>query len=170
MLTWVFGSPRSPSSNMSSSNESSLLSTTVSILDGLNYLVWKNRMRAWLRSKGLWQITAGNEWKFPEADANASIAVWVVMCKAWLQAVKPWLLSPRSLSWAGPCWQLGRAQGLACTQQSLSQALKLWLCTNNIDSMWCNTLTDISVCKKIYHHDCTVFQPHNCHRTAIHCK
>jgi len=32
-------------------------------------------MRAWLQSNGLWQITAGNEWKFPEADASATIAV-----------------------------------------------------------------------------------------------
>jgi len=45
----------------------------MSILDGSNYLVWKNQMKAWLQSKGLWQITSGNEWKFPEADASASV-------------------------------------------------------------------------------------------------
>ena len=31
-------------------------------------------MRAWLRSKGLWQITNGNEKKFPELDPSASSA------------------------------------------------------------------------------------------------
>jgi len=65
-----FGSPRSPFINMSSSHESSLLSTSVSILDGLNYLVWKNQMKAWLQSKGLWQIMSGNKRKFPEAAEN----------------------------------------------------------------------------------------------------
>jgi len=59
---------------MSTSHESSLLSTAVSVLDGSNYLVWKNQMRAWLRSKGLWQITNGNEKKFPELDPSASSA------------------------------------------------------------------------------------------------
>jgi len=62
MLTCIFGSPRSPSTNMSSSNESSLLSTSMSILDGLNYLVWKNQMKAWLQSKGLWQIMMEDIW------------------------------------------------------------------------------------------------------------
>jgi len=59
---------------MSTSHESSLLSTAVSILDGSNYLVWKNQMRAWLRSKGLWQITNGNEKKFQELDPSAPAA------------------------------------------------------------------------------------------------
>jgi len=59
---------------MSTSHESSLLSTAMSVLDGSNYLVWKNQMRAWLRSKGLWQITNRNEKKFPELDPSASSA------------------------------------------------------------------------------------------------
>ena len=59
---------------MSSTHELSLLSTSMSILDRSNYLVWKNQMRAWLRSKGLWQITNGNEKKFPELDPSASHA------------------------------------------------------------------------------------------------
>ena len=59
---------------MSQSNES-LLTTSASILDGLNYLVWKAQMKAWLRSKGLWQITSGNEQKFPEADTSASVTI-----------------------------------------------------------------------------------------------
>ena len=42
----------------------------------------------------------------------------VVLCKAWLQAVKPRMPSPESLSRAGPCWRLYRAQGSACTWQS----------------------------------------------------
>jgi len=63
---------------MSSGHKSSLLSTSVSILDRSNYLVWKNQMKAWLQSKGLWQITSGNERKFPKADASASQAT----CKA----------------------------------------------------------------------------------------
>jgi len=46
----------------------------MSVLDGSNYLVWKNQMRAWLRSKGLWQITNGNEKKFNELDPSASSA------------------------------------------------------------------------------------------------
>jgi len=59
---------------MSSTHKSSLLSTSMSILDRSNYLVWKNQMRAWPRSKGLWQITNGNEKKFPELDPSASSA------------------------------------------------------------------------------------------------
>ena len=51
---------------MSQSNES-LLTTSIFILDELNYLVWQAQMKAWLRSKGLWQITSGNEKKFPKA-------------------------------------------------------------------------------------------------------
>jgi len=58
-----------------SGHKSSLLSTSISILDGLNYLVWKNQMRAWLRSKGLWQITNGNEKKFQEVTDTAPSAV-----------------------------------------------------------------------------------------------
>jgi len=61
---------------MSSSNKSSLLSTSMSILDGLNYLFWKNQMKAWLQSKGLWQIISGNEQEFPEAYTNASVAIY----------------------------------------------------------------------------------------------
>jgi len=45
----------------------------MSILDGSNYLVWKNQMRAWLQSKGLWKITNGNE-KFQELDPSATAA------------------------------------------------------------------------------------------------
>jgi len=75
MLTKMFfGSLRSLSNIMSSMHKSSLLSTSVSLLDGSNYIVWKNQMRAWLRSKGLWQITNGNEKKFPELDPSASSA------------------------------------------------------------------------------------------------
>jgi len=32
-------------------------------------------MKAWLQSKSLWQIMSGNEWKFPEADASAMVAI-----------------------------------------------------------------------------------------------
>ena len=32
-------------------------------------------MRAWLQSKGLWQITYGNAKKFPESDASAMLTV-----------------------------------------------------------------------------------------------
>jgi len=71
--------------NMSSGNKSSLLFTSISILDGLNYLVWKNQMKVWLRSQGLWQITSGNEQKFPEADANASVAVHEANYKSWIE-------------------------------------------------------------------------------------
>jgi len=46
----------------------------MSILDGSNYLVWKNQMRAWLWSKGLWQITNGNEKKFQELNPSTSAA------------------------------------------------------------------------------------------------
>ena len=48
---------------------------------------------------------------------NLSI-IALVLCKAQLQAVKPWLLRPESLNRAGPCWRLCRAQGSACTWQS----------------------------------------------------
>jgi len=71
---------------MSSIHESSLLSTTVSILDGSNYLVWKNQMRAWLRSKGLWQITNGNEKRFQELDPSAPAAA----CKANYKQCMGW--------------------------------------------------------------------------------
>jgi len=46
----------------------------MSILDGSNYLVWKNQMRTWLRSNGLWRITNRNEKKFQELDPSASAA------------------------------------------------------------------------------------------------
>ena len=59
---------------MSSTHKSSILSTSVSILDGSNYLVWKNQMGAWLWSKGLWQITNGNEKKFQELNPSAPAA------------------------------------------------------------------------------------------------
>ena len=73
LIKMFFGSPRSPN-NMSSTHKLSLLSTSVSVLDGSNYLVWKNQMRAWLQSKGLWQITNGNEKKFNKLDSSASSA------------------------------------------------------------------------------------------------
>jgi len=85
MLACIYLVPLDHHQNMSSSNESSLLSTAVSILDGLNYLVWKNQMKAWLWSKGLWQITVGNEQKFPEADANATIAICEANYKSWME-------------------------------------------------------------------------------------
>jgi len=59
-------------------HKSSLLSTSMSVLDRLNYLVWKNQMSAWLQSKGLWQITNGNKKKFNELDPSTSSAA----CKA----------------------------------------------------------------------------------------
>jgi len=59
---------------MSSTHKSSLLSTSMSILDRSNYLVWKNQMRAWLQSKGLWQITNRNEKKFQELNPSATAA------------------------------------------------------------------------------------------------
>jgi len=64
MLTCVYLVPLDyhQQSNMSSSNES-LLTTSISVLNGLNYLVWENQMKAWLRSKGLWQITCRNQMK-----------------------------------------------------------------------------------------------------------
>jgi len=79
-----FGSPRSPSNNMSSTHEVSLLSTAVSVLDRSNYLVWKNQMRAWLRSKGLWQITNSNEKKFPELDqVHHLLLAKLIISNAW---------------------------------------------------------------------------------------
>jgi len=71
---------------MSSTHESFLLSTSMSILDRSNYLVWKNQMRAWLRSKGLWQITNRNEKKFPELDPSASSAA----CEANYKQCMDW--------------------------------------------------------------------------------
>jgi len=53
----------------------SLITTSMSILDGLNYLVWESQMRAWLRSKGLWQITSGNEKKFPPVVDTETTAI-----------------------------------------------------------------------------------------------
>jgi len=47
----------------------------MSILNGSNYLVWESQMKAWLRSKGLWQITNGNEKKFPAALDTELITV-----------------------------------------------------------------------------------------------
>jgi len=81
-----FGSPRSPFNLISSTHESSLLSTSVSVLDGSNYLVWKNQMRAWLQSKGLWQITNRNEKKFQELDPSTTAAAHEVnykQCMDW---------------------------------------------------------------------------------------
>jgi len=46
------------------------------------------------------------------------------MCKAQPKALKPGLLSPRSLSRAKPWSGLGRAQGSAWVFRSLSQALE----------------------------------------------
>ena len=58
---------------MSTSNKSSL--TTVSVLDGLNYLIWESQMKAWLRSKGLWQITCSNKKRFPQAADTESVTI-----------------------------------------------------------------------------------------------
>jgi len=74
LIKTFFGSPRSPSNIMTSTHKLSLLSTSMSILDGLNYLGWKNQMRAWLQLKGLWQITNGNEKKFNKLDPSTSSA------------------------------------------------------------------------------------------------
>jgi len=46
----------------------------MSILDGSNYLVWESQMKAWFRSKGLWQITNRNEKKFPQVPDTESTA------------------------------------------------------------------------------------------------
>jgi len=59
---------------MSQSNES-LLTTSISILDGSNYLVWSAQMKGCLRSKGLWQIMSSNERKLPEVATTEMVAV-----------------------------------------------------------------------------------------------
>jgi len=69
---------------MSTSNES-LLSTSISILNGLNYLVWESQMKAWLRSKGLWQITNGNEKKFPQVPDTESTTIRQANYKAHME-------------------------------------------------------------------------------------
>src|SRR5258708_34440402 len=37
------------------------LSSTVPILVGSNWIVWEAQMKAYLRTKGLWQLVTGNE-------------------------------------------------------------------------------------------------------------
>ena len=69
---------------MSTSNKS-LLTTSVSILDGLNYLVWKSQMRAWLRSKGLWKMTSGNEKKFPQVADSESTTTKQANYRAYIE-------------------------------------------------------------------------------------
>jgi len=59
---------------MSQRNES-LLTTSISILDGSNYLVW-------LRLKDLWQTMSGNERKFPEAATTEMVAIQQANYKA----------------------------------------------------------------------------------------
>jgi len=84
MLTYTYGSPRLPS-KMSTSNELTLLTISMSILDGSNYLVWESQMNAWLRSKGLWQITAGNEKKFPQVPNMESTTIKQANMKARME-------------------------------------------------------------------------------------
>jgi len=69
---------------MSNSNET-LLTTSVSILDGSNYLVWQAQMKAWLRSKGLWQIMSGNEKKFPKAADTETVTIQQANYKAHME-------------------------------------------------------------------------------------
>jgi len=57
----------------------------MSILNGSNYQVWKNQMKAWLQSKGLWQIMSKDEWKFPEADASATVTIHKANYKSWME-------------------------------------------------------------------------------------
>jgi len=71
---------------MSATHKTSLLSTSVSVLDGSNYLVWKNQMRAWLWSKGLWQITNRNEKKFNELNPSTTVAA----CEANYKQCMDW--------------------------------------------------------------------------------
>jgi len=42
-------------------------------------------MKAWLRSKGLWQIMSGNERKFPKAASMESTAVQQANYKAHME-------------------------------------------------------------------------------------
>jgi len=84
MLTYIYGSPRSPS-KMSTSNELSLLTTSISILDRSNYLVWESQMKAWLRSKGLLQITIRNEKKFPQVPDTESTTIKQANWKAQME-------------------------------------------------------------------------------------
>ena len=37
------------------------LSASVSILVGPNWIIWEAQMKAYLRTKGLWQLVSGNE-------------------------------------------------------------------------------------------------------------
>jgi len=69
---------------MSSSNES-VLTTSISVLDGSNYLVWENQMKAWLRSKGLWQITCRNEKKQAQVPNTESTAINQANVKAQME-------------------------------------------------------------------------------------
>ena len=121
---------------MSQSNES-LLFTSVSILDGSNYLVWKNQMKAWLQSKGLWQIMSRNERKFPEADTSSSVAICEVNYKSqmeWDNKDDP----PLSKSLSGhSCYKCHHSQccmaGLTCHLQpnwplSLSYLYRIQKC------------------------------------------
>jgi hypothetical protein len=49
-----------PTEKMSSSKTEDL-SASVPFLDGSNWIVWETQMKAFLRAKGLWQITQGND-------------------------------------------------------------------------------------------------------------
>jgi len=42
-------------------------------------------MKAWLRSKGLWQITCSNENKFPQAADTKSVTIRQASYKAWME-------------------------------------------------------------------------------------
>ena len=43
------------------SNKSNDLSASVPILTGPNWIIWEAQMKAYLRTKGLWQLVIGNE-------------------------------------------------------------------------------------------------------------
>ena len=86
------------------------------------------QLQLWSDSRLSWvTFMTGVELYFGSANASSPLTAQigkglcsrsVVLCKARLQAIKPWLLSPESLSWAGPSWRLCRDQGLASTWQS----------------------------------------------------
>ena len=95
-----FGSLRSPSNIMSSTHESSLLSTSVSILNGSNYLVWKNQMRAWLRSKG----PGRSQMVMRRSSTNSILAHHLLLMKlitsnTWIGTTK--MIKPMARSFSG---------------------------------------------------------------------
>jgi len=156
---------------MSTSNKS-LLSTSMSILDGSNYLVWESQMKAWLRSKGLWQITNGHEREFPQVpDMESTTTNWQANYKAWMEwdnkddqaygSILLWVnlsvaVLAASSATAMAAWAAFRQTGPSAIFTEFRSAISQEI------SMVSPALDIMAMNKNFQHYGCFISDPRNC--------